>query len=176
VFLSGGNQAFADGSSVSGRLNLTGAAATFGNATANGLVSYTAGSLTVGAGKTLTLNGGFNWATGNAINGETVFGVIGDGTNDTQHNFPGYCNQWDQMLYRDVRVANGGSLTVGFLWQAAAAHPTAYRLLSAVLAVICVALPLLMLNLPRYQGLVQRLMYLLVFAWLWVYYPRTADA
>ena len=46
-----------------------------------------------------------------------VFGIIGDGTNNTQHNFPGYCNQWDQMLYRDVRVANGGSLTVSFLYE-----------------------------------------------------------
>jgi len=55
--------------------------------------------------------------TGNAINGETVVGIIGDGTNNTQHNFPGYCNQWDQMLYRDVRVASGGALTVSFLYK-----------------------------------------------------------
>ena len=55
--------------------------------------------------------------TGNAINGEAVFGVIGDGVNNTQHNFPGYVNQWDQMLYRDVRVATGGSLTVSFLYE-----------------------------------------------------------
>jgi hypothetical protein len=31
-----------------------------------------------------------------------------------------------------------------------------------------------MLTLPQYQGLVQRLMYLSVFAWLWAFYPRKA--
>ena len=46
-----------------------------------------------------------------------MFGVVGDGVNNTQHNFPGYVNQWDQMLYRDVRVATGGSLTVSFLYE-----------------------------------------------------------
>ncbi len=55
--------------------------------------------------------------TGNAIHGETLYGVIGDGINFTQHNFPGYANQWDQMLYRDVRVATGGSLTISFLYE-----------------------------------------------------------
>ena len=56
--------------------------------------------------------------TGNAINGRVVFGVMGNGlTPYTLHLFPGYCNQWDQMLYRDVRVATGASLTVSFAYQ-----------------------------------------------------------
>jgi hypothetical protein len=57
--------------------------------------------------------------TGNAITGTTLFGQWGDGANATQHLFPGYADQWDQMLYRDVRVATGGSLTVSFLYKTA---------------------------------------------------------
>jgi hypothetical protein len=83
---------------------------------------------------------------------------------------------WLDAAHSTLATASGIALTVGFLWQAAAARPTAYRLLSAALAIVCVALPLLMLNLPGYQGLSQRVMYLLVFAWLWVFYPRRADA
>src|SRR5438132_4959968 len=32
----------------------------------------------------------------------------------TSKHFPGYGSQWDQLLYRDVRVANGASLSVSF--------------------------------------------------------------
>ena len=55
--------------------------------------------------------------TGNAINGEALQGLAWNGLNPTAKNFPGYGDQWDQMLYRDVRVANGGSLTVSLLYQ-----------------------------------------------------------
>jgi hypothetical protein len=55
--------------------------------------------------------------TGNHINGEAVFGIIGDGVNNTQHNFPGYMNQWDQMLYRDVPIHDGAQLSVSFLYE-----------------------------------------------------------
>lgn len=60
---------------------------------------------------------GYRGGTGNPYNGEAVVGVIGDGVNNTQHAFPGYMNQWDQMLYRDVRVADGGALTVSFNYE-----------------------------------------------------------
>lgn len=52
--------------------------------------------------------------TGNPINGAALQGSQFDGLHLTQKNFPGYCNQWDQMLYRDVRIATGGDLTVQF--------------------------------------------------------------
>jgi len=32
------------------------------------------------------------------------------------HNYPGYGSQWDQMLYRDVVVADGQSLSLSFDW------------------------------------------------------------
>ena len=35
-------------------------------------------------------------------------------TNWTDHNFPGYGSQWDQLLYRDVTVNSAQSLTVSF--------------------------------------------------------------
>jgi hypothetical protein len=60
--------------------------------------------------------------TGNHINGETVIGRYGDGVYTTNKNFPGYSNQWDQMLYRDVRVATGGALTVSFLYETQMDH------------------------------------------------------
>jgi len=57
--------------------------------------------------------------TGNAINGEVLYGNTWwwDIGNGTYKNFPGYANQWDQILYRDVRVASGASLTVRFLYE-----------------------------------------------------------
>jgi hypothetical protein len=62
--------------------------------------------------------------TGNHINGNTLFGR--DGTTQVftpgvgskaRTNFPGYAHQWDQLLYRDVRVATGTALTVAFLYE-----------------------------------------------------------
>jgi len=60
--------------------------------------------------------------TGNHINGNVLFGREGTtaslaGGAKTQKNFPGYANQWDQILYRDVRVATGSPLTVSFLYE-----------------------------------------------------------
>jgi hypothetical protein len=60
--------------------------------------------------------------TGNHINGETVIGRYGDGVYTTNKNFPGYSNQWDQMLFRDVRVATGGALMVSFLYETQMDH------------------------------------------------------
>jgi len=58
-----------------------------------------------------------NGGTGNHINGDCVKGVFTDGTYDTNKNFPGYGNQWDQMLYRDVRVASGSTVAISFLYE-----------------------------------------------------------
>ena len=66
-----------------------------------------------------------NGGTGNHINGEVVFGRGGSnagtvglqGGNNCITNFPGYADQWDQLLYRDVRVADGAGLTVKFLYE-----------------------------------------------------------
>ena len=65
----------------------------------------------------------------------------------------------------------GISITAGLLWQAALASTFRLRAIAIALAALCLALPLCMLIFQGGQGLIQRLMYLLVFAWLWVHYP-----
>jgi hypothetical membrane protein len=65
----------------------------------------------------------------------------------------------------------GISITVALVWHAARAEPRWRRVVALTLAILCMALPLAMLGLPEFQGLIQRLMYLLVFLWLWRFYP-----
>jgi hypothetical protein len=55
--------------------------------------------------------------TGNPINGDCLWGEYWNATNYTAKLFPGYAHRWDQMLYRDVRVASGANLEVSFLYQ-----------------------------------------------------------
>jgi hypothetical protein len=65
----------------------------------------------------------------------------------------------------------GISITVGLLWQAVLAFTFRSRAIIIILAVLCLALPICMLAFQEFQGLIQRLMYLLIFAWLWIYFP-----
>jgi hypothetical membrane protein len=81
---------------------------------------------------------------------------------------------WQDKLHSILATFSGIALTVGFVWQALLATTRSYRAIVVALASLCVGLPMLMLVLPNYQGAVQRVMYLLVFAWLWAYYPRVA--
>jgi hypothetical protein len=80
------------------------------------------------------------------------------------------------LAHSALATTSGIALTVGFLWQAAIASHGAQKPISAALAIVCVVLPLVMLTFTQYQGLVQRIMYLLVFSWLWAYYPPRAHA
>src|SRR5262245_16410841 len=60
--------------------------------------------------------------TGNPFNasllqyqGNNGFNAVGSvSVNGTDHNFPGYASQWDQMLYRDVSLAEGDGLNIAF--------------------------------------------------------------
>jgi hypothetical membrane protein len=81
---------------------------------------------------------------------------------------------WVDSAHSLLATLSGISLTVGFAWQSRVAPGPRQRLVAAALAVLCVALPLLMLAVPAWQGLIQRAMYSAVFAWLWVYYPLRA--
>ncbi|MEQ1882211.1 MAG: DUF998 domain-containing protein [Burkholderiales bacterium] len=65
----------------------------------------------------------------------------------------------------------GASVTVGLVWYAVRARGAWRRGIAFFLGALCVVLPLGMLAAPPYQGLIQRAMYLLVFAWLWACYP-----
>jgi hypothetical protein len=69
---------------------------------------------------------------------------------------------------------SGIALTVGFVVQALRPTGPRRRAIAWALASVCVAFPLLMLALPAYQGAIQRLMYAVVFAWLWTDYPDRA--
>jgi hypothetical protein len=71
----------------------------------------------------------------------------------------------------------GVSVTVGLIWYGVRVGRSWRRTVALALAALCVALPLAMLAFPAYQGLIQRVMYLLIFAWVWVFFPdlRTAN-
>ena len=73
------------------------------------------------AAQDVTANGG----TGNYFN-QSVLEYIGNNntiqfgsasTDGTDKNFPGYGSQWDQMLYRDVTLADGASLALSFKYR-----------------------------------------------------------
>lgn len=51
---------------------------------------------------------------GNAFNGETHTFMGESPTGATAENWPGYASQWDQLLYRDIVVPGGASLTITF--------------------------------------------------------------
>ncbi len=63
-----------------------------------------------------------NGGTGNPFNssltqyqGNNGFNQVGSvSTNGTDHNFPGYGSQMDQMLYRDLQLAEGDGLNISF--------------------------------------------------------------
>jgi hypothetical membrane protein len=65
----------------------------------------------------------------------------------------------------------GISITAGLLWQAFLVSKPLVRTITIILATLCLVLPLCMLVFQDIQGLIQRLMYLLIFTWLWINYP-----
>lgn len=81
--------------------------------------------------------------------------------------------EWVHTAHSALATAAGISITVAFVWQAVRQPSLVRRAVAAALAVLCLVLPLTMLSFPAVQGAVQRLMYLLVFTWLWLHYPRS---
>jgi len=64
----------------------------------------------------------------------------------------------------------GTLITIGLIWQGIRTKGV-QRLICFYLAGVGIIFPLLMLRFPEYQGLVQRVMYLQILGWMWVYYP-----
>lgn len=64
----------------------------------------------------------------------------------------------------------GTSLAIGLAWQWVS--KARQRPLCLYLAVAFLIYHLLKLKLPDYQGVIQRLMYIQVLAWLWFYFPE----
>lgn len=79
---------------------------------------------------------------------------------------------WADTVHSQLATVSGVALTVGFGWQAVLRGPWPHRGMAGLLALACVGLPLAMLALPAWQGAIQRLMYLLVFGWLFAFFPR----
>jgi|OpeIllAssembly_1097287.scaffolds.fasta_scaffold21163_3 hypothetical membrane protein len=79
--------------------------------------------------------------------------------------------EWVHGAHSALGTAAGIAITVAFAWQARRQPEPAQRIVAGVLAVLCFVLPLAMLAFPGVQGGIQRGMYLLVFAWLWLFYP-----
>jgi hypothetical protein len=55
-----------------------------------------------------------NWFNGNAV---AMYGEGGTTGGGTTKRLPGYLDQMDQMLYRDIPIADGNALTVSFLYR-----------------------------------------------------------
>ena len=77
------------------------------------------------------------------------------------------------QIHSGLATLAGVSITLGLAWQAAIRANSRHRGITAILAVLCFVLPLCMLAFQDFQGLIQRIMYLLIFTWIWVYYPRS---
>jgi hypothetical membrane protein len=84
--------------------------------------------------------------------------------------------EWIDSAHGALATIAGVSISVAFVWQAVREPRTVRRIVAAALAVLCFALPMAMLSFPEFQGAIQRLMYGLVFTWLWLFYPRATHA
>jgi len=65
----------------------------------------------------------------------------------------------------------GISISIGFIWQGVLSLNKNQKLICFYLAIACFIFPMLMLSMSDYQGILQRIMYLQVFAWLWIMFP-----
>ena len=65
----------------------------------------------------------------------------------------------------------GTVITIGFIWQGFR-NKGSQRMVCFYLAAVAIVFPLLMLKIPDFQGIIQRLMYLQILAWLWMKYPN----
>ncbi len=83
---------------------------------------------------------------------------------------------WVHSAHLILATLAGVCITVALAWQAVRQPVQAQRAVAAGLAVACLALPLAMLQFPPVQGVIQRVMYALILAWLWVYYPAKTHA
>lgn len=117
VYLSGGAHQFMDGASIEalsgGSARLYGGSFSFGNVTANGLISFEGGSVSVNTGKLLVLNGGFDWLSGGSIlNGGEVTLQAGNMYLPGDRTFDGGAFHWSGGSFSgpgQILVANGAT-------------------------------------------------------------------
>jgi hypothetical membrane protein len=82
-------------------------------------------------------------------------------------------NEMFHQAHGVLATLAGVAITAGLIWDGLRAVTARSRVMAFTLAALCFFLPLCMLYFQGAQGLIQRLMYLLIFAWLWVCYPAT---
>lgn len=84
-------------------------------------------------------------------------------------------NETINQLHSVMASAGGIAVTLGFLWQGFKESATKKRIGDFYMAGICLIMPMAMFAMPKFQGLIQRLMYFQVFIWMWFFFP-TASA
>jgi len=81
--------------------------------------------------------------------------------NSTYHNLHGI-----------IAILAGTAITVGFIWHGFITKGK-QRIICFYLAGVSLGFPILMLSFPKYQGIIQRIMYLQILGWIWIKYPIT---
>jgi len=68
----------------------------------------------------------------------------------------------------------GTVITIGFIWQGFRAKGR-QKIVCFYMALVAIVFPILMLNIPNFQGVIQRVMYLQILGWLWIKYPKSLE-
>ena len=95
-----------------------------------------------------------------------VVGVFPHKPIDATINF----NDTFHILHGIIASVAGILITIGFIWQGFRTNGR-QRVICFYMAAIAILFPILMLTIPYYRGIIQRIMYLQVFGWLWMKYP-----
>ncbi len=98
----------------------------------------------------------------------TIVGMFPHKPIDTSLNF----NSTFHNIHGIIASIAGTAITVGFIWQGFRTNGR-QRVVCFYMAIVAVVFPILMLNIPAFQGVIQRAMYLQILGWLWIKYPKT---
>lgn len=81
-------------------------------------------------------------------------------------------NSTYHYLHGIIASIAGTLITVGFIWQGFRKEKK-HKIICFYMALVAIVFPVLMLAFPKYQGIIQRAMYLQILGWLWIHYPET---
>ena len=81
-------------------------------------------------------------------------------------------NESYHKLHGILASIAGIAVTAGFVWQAVL-RKGKDRVVCAYLALVALLFPLLMLGNPDFRGIIQRVMYLQILGWIWIFYPKS---
>jgi len=100
-----------------------------------------------------------------------VAGIFPHKPIDTSLNF----NSTYHNIHGIIASVAGTVITIGFIWQGFRTNGR-QRIVCFYMAVVAIVFPILMLNIPSFQGVIQRGMYLQILGWLWMKYPKSLVA